>query len=237
MRPFSGSHTQYLHEYKIIGTSDINESSQIVIYPCRDVADIGGHRLSPQIFASSETEAAASSSAPRKKSKRKSSRKSSRKKSSYRSRNKKRTSTRRKSSRPAAKTLKRAASERLADTAGQQSPALDWIPANLNPGGLRVNSVKPDRQVEAVCRGEPQRTFHLSPRNAGTDRLLSSHVLKALPDSLAGFRVGLNVATNRLRILHHQSRQAPQQHRTNPAFCVTERNPMVRPTREWTTTS
>ncbi len=37
--------TQYLHEYKIIRTSDINESSQIVIYPCRDVADIGGHRL------------------------------------------------------------------------------------------------------------------------------------------------------------------------------------------------
>ena len=101
---------------------------------------------SPQIFASSsETEAAASSSAPRKKSKRKSSRKSSRKKSSYRSRNKKRTSTRRKSSRPAAKTPKKEQPQNDSLTLQVNKALLDWIPANLNPGGLRVNSVKPDK--------------------------------------------------------------------------------------------
>ena len=102
---------------------------------------------SPQIFASSsETEVAASSSAPRKKSKRKSSRKSSRKKSSYRSRSKKRTSTRRKSSRPAAKTPKKEQPQNDSLTLQVNKALLDWIPANLNPGGLRVNSVKPDRK-------------------------------------------------------------------------------------------
>ena len=98
--------------------------------------------FAPQIFASAETEAAASSSAHQERN-RNTSRKSP-------ERNPVTVRGTRNVHPPVASLQtrgedpKRAASERLADTAGQQSPALDWIPANLNPGGLRVNSVKPE---------------------------------------------------------------------------------------------
>ncbi len=185
---------------------------------------------SPQIFASSsETEAAASSSAPRKKSKRKSSRKSSRKKSSYRSRNKKRTSTRRKSSRPAAKTPKKEQPQNDSLTLQVNKALLDWIPANLNPGGLRVNSVKPDKSRRYAVVNLNEHFTYLPVTRELIDSL-SSHVSKALPDSLAGFRVGLNVGNKSLAYYITKVDKLPQQHRTNPAF-VTERNPMVRPTK------
>ena len=190
----------------------------------------------PQIFASnSESAVSASASASKKKSRKKSSRKSSRKKSSSRSRNKsksrskKRSSTRRKFSRPTAKAAPKEQPQNDSLTLQVNKALLDWIPSNLNPGGLRVNSVKPDKSRRYAVVNLNEHFTYLPVTHDLIDSI-SKHVSKALPDSLAGYRVGLNVGHKSLAYYITKVDKLPQQYRVNPPF-VSERNPMVRPTK------
>ena len=65
---------------------------------------------------------------------------------------------------------------------------IDWIPSNLNPGGLRVNSVKPDK-LSKTARVSLNENFTYLPVTRELIDSLSYHVQAALPDSISDYRV------------------------------------------------
>ncbi len=104
---------------------------------------------------------------------------------------------------------------------------LEWIPANLNPGGLRVNSVKPDKMTRVAKVGLNENFTYLPVTRELIDSL-SNRVSMALPDSLAGYRVTLNVGQRGLGYYITKVDKLPEKFRKNPPF-VTEVNPYVIP--------
>jgi len=102
---------------------------------------------------------------------------------------------------------------------------IESIPAHLNPGGLRVNSVKPDKQHRYATVGLNE-NFTYMPVTRQLIDSLSLAVSNALPDSLAGYRVFLNVGNKSLAYYITKVDKLPEQYRTNPPF-VKEVHPMV----------
>lgn len=106
---------------------------------------------------------------------------------------------------------------------------LDWIPENLNPGGLRVNSVKPDK-LSQTARVSLNENFTYLPVTRELIDSLHSQVKKALPDSISQYGVTLNVGTRNLAYYITKVDKLPEKFRKNPPF-VTEANPLVHPDR------
>ena len=106
---------------------------------------------------------------------------------------------------------------------------IESIPAHLNPGGLRVNSVKPDKQHRYATVGLNE-NFTYMPVTRQLIDSLSLAVSNALPDSLAGYRVFLNVGNKSLAYYITKVDKLPEQYRTNPPF-VKEVHPMVTATK------
>ncbi|MDE6006368.1 MAG: xanthan lyase [Muribaculaceae bacterium] len=99
------------------------------------------------------------------------------------------------------------------------------IPAHLNPGGLRVNSVTPDKGRH-VARIGLNENFTYMPISREFIDTLSRMVKKALPDSISHYRVDLNVGKKSLAYYIHKVDKLPEKYRKNPAF-VEEVHPLV----------
>lgn len=105
---------------------------------------------------------------------------------------------------------------------------LNWIPSNLNPGGLRVNSVKPDKNSK-IAKVSLNENFTYLPVTRELIDSLSGHVTAALPDSISDYRVTLNVGSHSLAYYIMRVDKLPEKFRKNPPFVV-EANPYVKPT-------
>lgn len=99
------------------------------------------------------------------------------------------------------------------------------IPAHLNPGGLRVNSVKPNKstRITSISLNE---NFTYLPVTRGFIDTLTNTAQSALPDSLAGYKVTLSTNGKSLSYYIKHIDKLPEQYRNNPPF-VTEVHPVA----------
>lgn len=95
---------------------------------------------------------------------------------------------------------------------------LQWIPEKLNPGGLRVNSVKPDR-MSKIARLSLNENFTYLPVTRELIDSLAFHAKAALPDSISDYNVTLNVGTKSLAYFITKVDKLPEKFRKNPPLC------------------
>lgn len=175
------------------------------------------------------------SSKSRKSTSRKSGKKSASKKSRYSksktsSRSKKKSSSRSKSrrGRNAVKTKYTAPPKETPQndslTLAVNSALIERIPSHLNPGGLRVNSVRPNHSSR-LANVSLNENFTYLPVTKGLIDTLQNDVRAVLPDSLSDYRVLLTVGGKSLSYYITKVDKLPPEHRKNPAF-VTEVNPV-----------
>lgn len=179
-----------------------------------------------------------------KKSKSRSGKKSSSKKRSS-SKGKKKTSSRYKKSSKYNKNRKRSSSKRRGNVASSRYTAppketaqndsltlavnkyiISQIPENLNPGGLRVNSVRPNPSTKTASVSLNENFTYL-PVTHGFIDTLRRNVQHALPDSISNFKVTLSVDDKPLAYYIRRIDKLPEQYRKNPAF-VTELHPIAK---------
>lgn len=106
---------------------------------------------------------------------------------------------------------------------------IEGIPVHLNPGGLRVNSVRPDRQRKTASVGLNE-NFTYMPVTRKLIDSLSNAVKACLPDSISDYRVTLSVGDKSLAYYITKVDKLPEQYRRNPAF-VEEIHPDVTATK------
>lgn len=160
-------------------------------------------------------------------------------KSSKKSKNKKnrgkksRYSSKTKKRRNAAKTTYKEAPKEIAQndslTLAVNSALLARIPAHLNPGGLRVNSVKADRS-QKYARVSLNENFTYMPISREFIDTLTRMTRQSLPDSISDYRISLNVGNKSLAYYIHKVDKLPEKYRHNPGF-VEEVHPVVTATR------
>ena len=97
------------------------------------------------------------------------------------------------------------------------SAVLKWIPDNLNPGGLRVNSVKPDMTLKVTKVGLNENFTYL-PVTQEFINELKDVVAEAMPDSLKNLSISLNVGKRSLAYYINKVDKLPEEHRKNKPF-------------------
>lgn len=197
------------------------------------------------LIAISSVAVSESQAAKRSKGKAKTTQTTSRKSNSKKKKNtsnskKKRTSTKNRKKNTKKKSAKKSTSKRNVYTppAPEQpsydsltlfinSAVLEWIPENMNPGGLRVNSVKPD-SIRKIANIGLNENFTYLPVTRQMIDSLSNHIALILPDSLADYRINLNVGQKNLSYYITKVDKLPHQFRKNIPFVV-EENPFIHP--------
>lgn len=106
---------------------------------------------------------------------------------------------------------------------------LNWVPVNLNPGGLRVNSVKPNMSAHTL-QVNLNDNFTYLPVTQQFITDLQGTVRHALPDSLRNFSPTLNVGGKSLAYYINRIDKLPAAARKNVPF-VRPANPDVTPTK------
>lgn len=103
---------------------------------------------------------------------------------------------------------------------------LDWIPSKLNPGGLRINSVRPDTVSKTAKIGLNDHYTYLPVTKEFIDSL-SNLIHSSMPDSLRDYRITLNVGSRPLAYFITKVDKLPEKFRKNPPF-VTEASPWAK---------
>lgn len=98
-----------------------------------------------------------------------------------------------------------------------------WIPAELNPGGLRVNSVIPDNRSRTAKVGLNENFTYL-PVTSELINNMRRRIESVLPDSISDFRVMLNVGPRAYSYYITTIDKLPEQYRRNVPF-VTDIHP------------
>ena len=109
------------------------------------------------------------------------------------------------------------------------SRLIESIPEHLNPGGLRVNSVRPNHSAKLAVVGLNE-NFTYMPVTRQLIDTLGRTIQSFLPDSIADYRVTLNVGNKSLAYYITKVDKLPEQYRRNPGF-VEEVHPLVTATR------
>lgn len=99
------------------------------------------------------------------------------------------------------------------------SEVLGWIPENLNPGGLRVNSVKPDARTKTAKIGLNENFTYL-PVTSELVSDLRKHITSVLPDSISDYYVSLNVGDKNYSYYITTIDKLPEKYRKNTPFVV-----------------
>lgn len=94
---------------------------------------------------------------------------------------------------------------------------LDWIPADLNPGGLRVNRVNPNKRFGTLGVSLNE-NFTFMPVTRDLINDITRTVEHALPDSLAGYNITLNVGPRNLSYYINKIDKLPEKYRHNIPF-------------------
>lgn len=104
---------------------------------------------------------------------------------------------------------------------------LRWIPENLNPGGLRVNVVKPDSKTHSanIFLNE---NFTYLPVTKDLINDITKEVERIMPDSLQGYKINLKVVDKPLSYFITTIDRLPDEARKSPSF-VTEALPFTNP--------
>lgn len=103
------------------------------------------------------------------------------------------------------------------------------VPSNLNPGGLRVNLVKPDHDNKTLLVHLNDNFTYLPVTNEFITTLQNT-VRHSVPDSLQSYRPALTVGGKPLSYYIRKIDKLPAQHRKNPPF-VREVNPDIYPSK------
>lgn len=173
-------------------------------------------------YASALAPAFSASASARKSSKRKKRKSTSRKRST---KSKKRTTAPKRWSNPSAPAPEQPQNDSL--TLAVNSALVAAIPQNQNPGGLRVMSVKPDMRSEST-RISLNENFTYLPVTQELISSLQESAKGAMPDSIAGFRIGLYVGQRPLSYYISKVDKLPAEYRTNPPFVV-EKDSYINP--------
>lgn len=104
---------------------------------------------------------------------------------------------------------------------------IDNIPKDINPGGLRINKVNPNKRFGTLGVSLNE-NFTYMPVTKDLIEDITKTVKKALPDSLADFNITLNVGPRNLSYYINKIDKLPEKYRTNTPF-VTEFKPFVNP--------
>lgn len=110
-------------------------------------------------------------------------------------------------------------------TLAVNSGLLGRIPSHLNPGGLRVNSVRPNKDSR-TANVSLNDNFTYMPISRPLIDSLATMVRESMPDSLRDYRVNLKVGDKSLAYYIHKVDKLPEKYRHNPDF-VEEVHPDV----------
>lgn len=104
---------------------------------------------------------------------------------------------------------------------------ISWIPENVNPGGLRVNSVKPDKKTK-TAKVSLNDNFTYLPVTSDLITGMRKKIESILPDSISDFYVSLNVGPKNYSWYITTVDKLPEQYRKNTPFVV-DVDPYVNP--------
>lgn len=96
---------------------------------------------------------------------------------------------------------------------------LAWIPASLNPGGLRVNSVRPDRMAK-TAKVSLNENFTYLPVSQELVSGMRKKIASVLPDSISDYYVALNVGDKNYSYYITTIDKLPEHLRKNPPFVI-----------------
>lgn len=99
------------------------------------------------------------------------------------------------------------------------SGLLEWIPESLNPGGLRVNSVKPDKNTQ-TAKIFLNENFTYLPVTHELIKDLQDQTERILPDSLSGYQISFMVVDKPLSYFITTIDKLPEDARQNPPFVI-----------------
>lgn len=105
------------------------------------------------------------------------------------------------------------------------SEVLEWIPQNMNPGGLRVNSVIADSKTRTAKIGLNENFTYL-PVTSQLITDMTKKIESILPDSISDYYISLNVGPRLYSYYITTIDKLPEKYRKNTPF-VTEKNPEV----------
>ena len=106
------------------------------------------------------------------------------------------------------------------------SGILEWIPESMNPGGLRVNSVKPDKNSK-IAKIFLNENFTYLPVTKDLIKDLHDQTKKLLPDSLEDYQLSFMVVDKPLSYFITTIDKLPEEYRKNPSFVV-EAQPLTK---------
>lgn len=96
---------------------------------------------------------------------------------------------------------------------------IKWIPENINPGGLRVNSVTPDSRTK-TAKVKLNENFTYLPVTSELVSSMKKKIESVLPDSIADYYVSLNVRDKNYAYFITTIDKLPEQYRKNIPFVV-----------------
>lgn len=208
----------------------------IVTLSLTDITDSTLALASETVSSAPAASSAGAAASAKKKSGRKksSSKKSSKKKSRRKSTNRKKsksgnTSKKRRSSSSSSKSYTPPAEKPSNDslTLRVNEGVISRIPRDMNPGGLRINKVNPNKS-QATVGISLNENFTYMPVTRELINDMTKMVKDALPDSIADYRITLNVGSRNYSYYINKIDKLPEKYRQNIPF-VTAVNPYVNP--------
>lgn len=99
------------------------------------------------------------------------------------------------------------------------SEVISWIPENLNPGGLRVNSVIPDNRTR-TAKVKLNENFTYLPVSSDLISAMRNKISEILPDSISDYYVSLNVGDKNYSYYITTIDKLPEEYRKNIPFVI-----------------
>lgn len=157
------------------------------------------------------------------------------KKKNTKSTTKRKTTTKRKSSTKKSTKKTNTSDQKKKEEVPQNDPltllinegVIGWIPESLNPGGLRVNSVVPQKS-SSIAKISLNENFTYLPVTRDLINDLTHHVKSLLPDSLSNYDISLQVGDKPLSYFITTIDKLPESARKNIQFVVAA-EPFVKP--------
>lgn len=104
---------------------------------------------------------------------------------------------------------------------------IKWVPIQMNPGGLRVNNVKPDA-ISKTAKISLNENFTYLPVTKELINDMKKHITRILPDSISDYELNLMVGEKGYAYFINVIDKLPENQRKGTSFVV-EAEPWVKP--------